>query len=68
MARTNASPGAGVRLSDFLSISFLARVFPSDLVNRLLDAHGCNSQLIRVPECLESSLSFLMVDASTCPM
>ncbi|TDR73348.1 IS4 family transposase [Paludibacterium purpuratum] len=47
MARTKTSLGAGARLSDFLSASLLARVFPADLVNRVLDAHGCNSQRIR---------------------
>lgn len=47
MARTKAVLGAGVRLSDFISASLLARVFPADLVNAALDKHGCNSQRYR---------------------
>jgi hypothetical protein len=47
MARTKATLGAGARLSDFLSASLLARVFPADQVHEVLDAHGCNSQRVR---------------------
>lgn len=47
MARTKAVLGTGARLSDFLAASLLARVFPADLVNEVLDEHGCNSQRIR---------------------
>lgn len=47
MARTKAVLGTGARLSDFLSASLLARVYPADAVSRILDAHGCNSQRIR---------------------
>jgi len=47
MARTKAVLGHGARLSDFLSASLLARVVPAQLVNDVLDAHGCNSQRIR---------------------
>jgi Transposase DDE domain/Insertion element 4 transposase N-terminal len=44
MARTKASLGSGARLTDFLSTSLLARVYPASLIGELLDAHGCNSQ------------------------
>ena len=44
MARTKASLGAGARLSDFLSASLLARVYPPEQVHAVLDAHGVNSQ------------------------
>ena len=44
MARIKATLGDGARLTDFLSTSLLARVYPSSLVGELLDQHGCNSQ------------------------
>jgi hypothetical protein len=44
MARTKASLGNGARLTDFLSTSLLARVYPSSLIGDLLDARDCNSQ------------------------
>ena len=47
MARTKALLGAGTRLSDHLSASLLARVFPAEVVNAVLDAHGCNSKRVR---------------------
>jgi Insertion element 4 transposase N-terminal/Transposase DDE domain len=47
MARTKATLGSGARLSDYLSTSLLAKVFPADRVHEALDAHGCNSQRIR---------------------
>jgi hypothetical protein len=47
MARTKAVLGAGARLSDFLSASLLARVVPAEVVNAVLDEHGCNSQRVR---------------------
>jgi hypothetical protein len=47
MARTKASLGAGARLSDFLSASLLARVYPPEQVHAVLDAHGVNSQRVR---------------------
>lgn len=47
MARTKAVLGAGARLSDFLSASLLARVYPPDLVHQVLDEHGVNSQRVR---------------------
>ena len=43
MARTSAALGNGARLTDFLSTSLLARVYPSSLIGDLLDAHKCNS-------------------------
>lgn len=47
MARTKAVLGAGARLSDFLSASLLARVYPPELVHQVLGEHGVNSQRIR---------------------
>ena len=47
MARTKAVLGAGARLSDHLSVSLLARVYPPELVHELLDLHGVNSQRVR---------------------
>lgn len=47
MARTKATLGAGARLSDYLSASLLARVYPPELMRSVLDAHGVNSQRIR---------------------
>jgi hypothetical protein len=44
MARTKAVLGVGARLSDYLSASLLARVYPAELVHELLNQHGCNSQ------------------------
>ena len=47
MARTKAALGSGVRLSDHLSASLLARVFPADAVGAALDVRQCNSQRLR---------------------
>lgn len=47
MARTKANLGTGARLSDYLSASLLARVYPSEQIRIILDDHGCNSQRIR---------------------
>ena len=47
MARTKAALGSGVRLSDHLSASLLARVFFADAVGATLDLRKCNSQLLR---------------------
>ena len=47
MARTKAVLGAGARLSDFLSASLLARVYPATMIGEILDEHGCNSKRIR---------------------
>ena len=47
MARTKATLGSGARLSDYLSASLLARVFPATLVHEVLDKHQRNSQRIR---------------------
>lgn len=44
MARTKAVLGVGARLSDYLSSSLLARVFPADAVHQALDAYGRNTQ------------------------
>ena len=47
MARTKMVLGAGARLSDYLSASLLARVYPATMIGEILDAHGCNSKRIR---------------------
>ena len=47
MARTKAVLGTGARLSDFLSASLLARVYPAELIKVILDEHGVNSQRVR---------------------
>jgi len=44
MARTKATLGSGVRLTDYLSTSLLARIYPASLIGELLDKHDCNSQ------------------------
>lgn len=47
MARSKAGLGAGARLSDYVSASLLARVYPPAMIGEILDAHGCSSQRIR---------------------
>lgn len=47
MARTKAALGAGARLSDYLSASLLARVYPAEMIEQILDEQGVNSQRIR---------------------
>lgn len=47
MARTKTGLGAGARLSDYVSASLLARVYPAAMIGEILDTHGCNSQRIR---------------------
>ena len=47
MARTKAALGTGARLSDYLSASLLARVYPTERVEQILDEQGVNSQRIR---------------------
>ena len=44
MARTKAALGHGARLTDYLSTSLLARLYPASLVGEPLDGHKCNSQ------------------------
>ena len=44
MARTKAVLGSGARLTDYLSTSLLARIYPGSVVNELLDVHQCNSR------------------------
>jgi Insertion element 4 transposase N-terminal/Transposase DDE domain len=44
MARTKATLGTGARLADYLSASLLARVYPADLIESILDEQGVNSQ------------------------
>ena len=47
MARTKAVLGTGARLSDYLSASLLARVYPAAMIGEILDEHDCNSKRIR---------------------
>ncbi len=47
MARTKAVLGSGARLSDYLSASLLARVYPAEQVQQALAEHGVGSQRIR---------------------
>lgn len=47
MARTKAVLGDSARLSDYLSASLLARVYPAKMVGEILDEHGCNGKRIR---------------------
>lgn len=47
MARTKADLGPGARLSDYLSASLLARVYPPELMHQVLDEYGVNSQRVR---------------------
>ncbi len=47
MARTKATLGDGARLSDYLSASLLARVYPLELVQTVLREHGVQSQRVR---------------------
>lgn len=47
MARTQGVLGTGARLSDSLSASLLARVYPAAMIGEILNEHGCNSQRIR---------------------
>lgn len=47
MARTKATLGAGVRLTDHLGASLFARVYPLETVVQLLEKHGCNSRRVR---------------------
>ena len=44
MARTKAVLGSGARLTDYLSTSLLARIYPVSVINELLDTHQCNSR------------------------
>lgn len=47
LARAKAVLGAGIRLSDCISASLLARAISAEDVHAVLDAHGCNSQRMR---------------------
>lgn len=47
MARTKATLGDGVRLTDYLGASLLARVYPLELVQSVLQEHGVQSQRVR---------------------
>ena len=47
MARTKAVLGVGVRLTDYISASLLARIYPAPLIEEILDHHGVNSQRTR---------------------
>lgn len=47
MARTKATLGDGVRLTDYLGASLLARVYPLELVESVLQEHCVQSQRVR---------------------
>jgi hypothetical protein len=47
MARSKAGLGAGARFADYLSAGLLARVFPSETINEVLDTYECNSERVR---------------------
>jgi hypothetical protein len=47
MARTKAGLGEGARLSDHLSASLLARVYPPELLHEIHKEHGVASQRVR---------------------
>lgn len=47
MARTKATLGVGARLSDHLSASLLARVYPPALIEGILREHGVESKRLR---------------------
>lgn len=47
MARTKATLGEGVRLTDHLGASLFARVYPLEAVVQLLEKHRCNSRRVR---------------------
>lgn len=47
MARTKAVLGAGARLSDYLSASLLARVYPAEQIHQILDEQGRNTRRVR---------------------
>lgn len=44
MARTKAILGTGARMSDYLSASLLARVYPAKLVAQIIEQHGATSK------------------------
>ena len=46
MAQTKALLGAGVRLTDLMSASLMARVVSPQIVNEVLDANGCEVTLV----------------------
>lgn len=47
MARSKAGLGVGARLADYLSVGLLARAFPSEIINEVLNTHQCNSERVR---------------------
>ncbi len=47
MARTKATLGLGVRLTDHLNTRVLAMVYPPEMVQTLLNEHGVGSQRLR---------------------
>lgn len=47
MARSGVGLGSGARFADYLSAGLLARAFPSDIINEVLDTHQCNSERVR---------------------
>lgn len=55
MARTKATLGIGVRLTDHLSASVLAMIYPPEMVQAILDEHGVGSQRLRSLPMLSSA-------------
>lgn len=55
MARTKAVLGNGARLTDYLSTSLLARVYPASLVGELLDGHPLTRDPVDPVDPLQSS-------------
>jgi hypothetical protein len=47
MARSKAGLGDGARFADYLRAGLLARVFPSETINEVLDTYECNSEPVR---------------------
>lgn len=65
MARTKATLGVGVRLSDHLSASLLARVYPSALIEGILREHGVESKRCRTLPML--TMSYYCISLSLYP-
>ena len=65
MARTKATLGVGARLSDHLSASLLARVYPPALIEGILREHGVESKRCRTLPML--TMSYYCISLSLYP-
>ena len=65
MARTKATLGVGARLSDHLSASLLARVYPPLLIEQILREHGVESKRCRTLPML--TMSYYCISLSLYP-